>query len=101
MEHVKPLRGSQSCMYRVGVLFTGHSSPDTRDVLHAMAALRRVSVMAEERNKPVKLLLGPGALVLSAASHYLDEAEEALAIDSAIPRARARISALGGRARVG
>jgi DNA polymerase-3 subunit beta len=45
-----------------------------------MAALRRVSVMAEERNKPVKLLLRPGALVLSAASHDLGEAEEALAI---------------------
>jgi DNA polymerase-3 subunit beta len=45
-----------------------------------MAALRRVSVMAEERNKPVKLLLRPGALVLSAASHDLGEAEEALQV---------------------
>jgi len=45
-----------------------------------MAALRRVSVMAEERNKPVKLLLRPGALVLSAASHDLGEAEEALEV---------------------
>jgi DNA polymerase-3 subunit beta len=45
-----------------------------------MSALRRVSVMAEERNKPVKLLLRPGALVLSAASHDLGEAEESLAI---------------------
>ena len=45
-----------------------------------MAALRRVSVMAEERNKTVKLLLRPGALVLSAASHDLGEAEEALQV---------------------
>jgi DNA polymerase III subunit beta len=48
-----------------------------------MAALRRVSVMAEERNKPVKLLLRPGALVLSAASHDLGEAEEALNVQYA------------------
>jgi DNA polymerase-3 subunit beta len=48
-----------------------------------MAALRRVSVMADERNKPVKLLLRPGALVLSAASHDLGEAEEALAVSYA------------------
>ncbi|HMH52881.1 MAG TPA: DNA polymerase III subunit beta [Candidatus Acidoferrum sp.] len=45
-----------------------------------MSALRRVSVMAEERNKPVKLLLRPGALVLSAASHDLGEAEESLQV---------------------
>jgi DNA polymerase-3 subunit beta len=36
--------------------------------------------MAEERNKPVKLLLRPGALVLSAASHDLGEAEESLSV---------------------
>jgi DNA polymerase III subunit beta len=48
-----------------------------------MAALRRVSVMAEERNKPVKFLLRPGALVLSAASHDLGEAEETLAVQYA------------------
>ena len=45
-----------------------------------MAALRRVSVMAEERNKPVKLLLRPGSLTLSAASHDLGEAEESLPV---------------------
>jgi len=45
-----------------------------------MAALRRVSVMAEERNKPVKLLLRSGSLTLSAASHDLGEAEESLAV---------------------
>jgi DNA polymerase-3 subunit beta len=48
-----------------------------------MSALRRVSVMAEERNKPVKLSLKPGALTLSAASHELGEAEEALAVQYA------------------
>lgn len=45
------------------------------------AALRRVSVMAEERNKPVRLALGARALTLSAASHDLGEAEEALEVD--------------------
>ena len=48
-----------------------------------MAALRRVSVMAEERNKPVKLMLTPGRLTVSAASHDLGEAEESLAVDYA------------------
>ncbi|MBI4635142.1 MAG: DNA polymerase III subunit beta [Candidatus Rokubacteria bacterium] len=41
-----------------------------------MAALRRVSVMAEERNKLVKLGLGPSSLKLSASSQELGEAEE-------------------------
>jgi len=45
-----------------------------------MSALRRVSVMAEERNKPVKLALTAGALTLSAASHDLGEAEEGLPV---------------------
>jgi DNA polymerase-3 subunit beta len=45
-----------------------------------MSALRRVAVMAEERNKPVKMLLRPGSVVLSAASHDLGEAEEALQV---------------------
>jgi len=47
------------------------------------AALRRVSVMAEERNKPVKLVLAPAALRLSAASQDLGEAEETLDVDYA------------------
>jgi DNA polymerase III subunit beta len=47
------------------------------------AALRRVSVMAEERNKPIKLILGPAALRLSAASQDLGEAEETLDVDYA------------------
>jgi DNA polymerase-3 subunit beta len=47
------------------------------------AALRRVAVMAEERNKPVKLSLAPASLKLSASSSELGEAEEALAVDYA------------------
>jgi DNA polymerase-3 subunit beta len=47
------------------------------------AALRRVAVMAEERNKPVKFMLGAAALKLSAVSHDLGEAEETLDVDYA------------------
>lgn len=47
------------------------------------SALRRVSVMAEERNKPVRFALAPGRLTLSAASHDLGEAEEMLDLDYA------------------
>ena len=45
------------------------------------AALRRVSVMAEERNKPVKLVLADGAMRLAASSSDLGEAEETLEVD--------------------
>src|SRR5262245_33165070 len=44
-------------------------------------ALRRVAVMAEERNKPVKLVLAPTELKLSASSADLGEAEETLDVD--------------------
>ncbi len=47
------------------------------------AALRRVSVMAEERNKPVKFTLNPASLRLSASSQELGEAEEVLDVDYA------------------
>ena len=47
------------------------------------AALRRVAVMAEERNKPVKLTLAPASLKLSASSSELGEAEESLTVDYA------------------
>jgi DNA polymerase-3 subunit beta len=47
------------------------------------AALRRVSVMAEERNKPVKLVLAPAVLRISASSQDLGDAEETLDIDYA------------------
>ena len=51
--------------------------------LALIAALRRVAVMAEERNKPVKLTLAPTSLKLSASSSELGEAEEALTVDYA------------------
>jgi len=47
------------------------------------SALRRVSVMAEERNKPVKLGLAPAVLRLTASSQDLGEAEETLDVDYA------------------
>jgi DNA polymerase-3 subunit beta len=47
------------------------------------SALRRVSVMAEERNKPVKLALKPAELKVSASSQELGEAEEVLEVDYA------------------
>jgi DNA polymerase III subunit beta len=45
------------------------------------SALRRVAVMAEERNKPVKFALSPATLRLSASSQDLGEAEEMLDVD--------------------
>lgn len=45
------------------------------------AALRRVSVLSEERTKPVKLLLSPGTLKLAAHNPELGEAEETLSLD--------------------
>ena len=45
------------------------------------SALRRVAVMAEERNKPVKFMLAPASLKLSASSPDLGEAEETIDVD--------------------
>jgi DNA polymerase III subunit beta len=45
------------------------------------AALRRVSVLSEERTKPTKFFLSPGVLKLSAYSPDFGEAEEQLEID--------------------
>ncbi len=47
------------------------------------AALRRVAVMAEERNKPVKLALSPASLKVMASSQELGEAEEILEVEYA------------------
>lgn len=47
------------------------------------AALRRVSVLSEERTKPIKLLLSPGSLKLAAYNPELGEAEESLALEYA------------------
>jgi len=46
-----------------------------------VAAVRRVAVMAEERNKPVKLSLAPASLKISASSSELGEAEESITVD--------------------
>src|SRR5206468_383108 len=46
-----------------------------------VAALRRVSVMADERNKPVKIMLTPGTLKLASSSQELGEAEETLEVE--------------------
>ena len=43
-----------------------------------IAALRRVSVVADDRTRPIRLTVGPGALRLSASSQELGEAEEVL-----------------------
>jgi DNA polymerase-3 subunit beta len=48
-----------------------------------VSALRRVSVMADERNKPVKMTLVPGAATFSASSQELGEAEETLDVEYA------------------
>jgi DNA polymerase-3 subunit beta len=47
------------------------------------AALRRVSVLSEERTKPMKFTLSPGALKLSAYSPDFGEAEEQLEVEYA------------------
>src|SRR5262249_17886466 len=48
-----------------------------------MAALRRVSVVADDRTRPIRLTVGPATLRLSASSQELGEAEEVLAADCA------------------
>lgn len=45
------------------------------------AALRRVSILSEERTKPVKLLLSPGALKVAAYNPELGEAEETIGVE--------------------
>ena len=47
------------------------------------AALRRVSVLSEERTKPVKLVLSPGVLKLAAYSADYGEAEEQIEVQYA------------------
>jgi len=63
------------------VLPKGHPGRLVMKRLALTAALRRVSVMAEERNKPVRFVLTPGTLTLSAASHDLGEAEEIVEVE--------------------
>ena len=47
------------------------------------AALRRVSVLSEERTRPVKFALTPGALKLSAYHPDFGEAEESIEVEYA------------------
>jgi DNA polymerase III subunit beta len=47
------------------------------------AAIRRVAVMADDRNKPVRFTLAAGSLTLAASSHELGEAEEAMEVEYA------------------
>jgi DNA polymerase-3 subunit beta len=47
------------------------------------AAIRRVAVMADDRNKPVRFSLAPGVLQLAASSHELGEAEESVEVEYA------------------
>lgn len=61
----------------------GHPCQLTLSRAALMAALRRVSVLSEERTKPVKLVLSPGSLKLSASTPELGEAEESLPVDYA------------------
>ncbi|MBI2205489.1 MAG: DNA polymerase III subunit beta [Candidatus Rokubacteria bacterium] len=45
------------------------------------SAVRRVAVMADDRNKPVRFVLTPGQLQLAASSHEAGEAEEVLEVE--------------------
>lgn len=47
------------------------------------AAIRRVAVMADDRNKPVRFGLAPNRLTLAASSHELGEAEETMEVEYA------------------
>ena len=51
----------------------------TREPL--IAALRRVSVVADDRTRPIRLTAGPGTLRLTASSQELGEAEEVMPAD--------------------
>ena len=65
------------------VLPKGHPQHVTIERESLIAALRRVSVVADDRTRPVRLTVGPAALRLSASSQELGEAEEVLAAESA------------------
>jgi DNA polymerase-3 subunit beta len=65
------------------VLPKGHPTRLTLAREGVVAALRRVSVMSEERTKPVTLRLSPGALKFTALNPELGEAEETVPVDYA------------------
>jgi DNA polymerase III subunit beta len=60
------------------VLPKGHPRRLTIHRPSLIATLRRVSVMAEERTRPVKLILLPGSLKITAYNPELGEAEESI-----------------------
>ena len=60
------------------VLPKGHPRRLTVERELLMAALRRVSVVADDRTRPIRLTAGPDGLRLSASSQELGEAEEQL-----------------------
>jgi DNA polymerase-3 subunit beta len=62
------------------VLPKGHPRRLTIHRQSLIATLRRVSVMAEERTKPVKLVLTPGSLKITAYNPELGEAEESIEV---------------------
>jgi len=63
------------------VIPRGHPIRLVVDRERLVAALRRVSVVAEERTKPVKLSLSPGQLNVTASNPDFGEAQETLAVD--------------------
>jgi DNA polymerase-3 subunit beta len=65
------------------VLPKGHPGRVTMSRAALTSALRRVSVMSEERTKPVKLVLTPGVLKLMAFHPELGEAEETMEVSYA------------------
>lgn len=62
------------------VIPRGHPETLTADRGAVSAALRRVSIMAEERNRPVRVTVAPGRLTVVASSHDLGEAEESVEV---------------------
>jgi len=63
------------------VLPKGHPTQMTLPKEAVVAALRRVSVLSEERTKPVKVCLSTGALKFTASNPELGEAEETVPAD--------------------
>lgn len=63
------------------VLPKGHPTQMIFPKEAVVAALRRVSVLSEERTKPVKVCLSPGALKFTASNPELGEAEETVPAD--------------------
>jgi DNA polymerase-3 subunit beta len=60
------------------VLPKGHPRRVTVEREALMSALRRVSVVADDRTRPIRFTVGPNAVRLSASSQELGEAEEVL-----------------------